>query len=172
MDSNWGAQNGPKITKICKNVSRDPSWERSGKKAAKSPLPDLPRDLLMWVWYSKYHIELNVGKSRFGTCLAPFWLHFGATWATFSAESCAKSRQVRVSTKTSKNYSQQVTKMTPKVGQIQTKSRPNPGFFDVLDASGTLGASRTPFFTHFSLFGSVLRSVFTHFWRTHSKKMR
>ena len=102
MDSNWGAQNGPKITNICKNVSRDPSWERSGKKAAKSPLPDLPRDLLMWVWYSKYNIERKVGQICFWSFGALFWLHFGATWATFSAESCAKSRQVRVSKKQQK----------------------------------------------------------------------
>ena len=42
--------------------------------------------------------------------------------------------------------------------------------FNVWDASGTLGAPGTQFVNHVSLFWSVLRSIFTHFWRTPSKK--
>ncbi len=79
---------GPKSVQKTKkkriSASPDPSWEKSGKKSAKSSLPHLPRDPLMWVSYSKYHIELNIGKSRFsqfggflGSLLVPFGSHLG-----------------------------------------------------------------------------------------------
>ena len=66
----------PKIQKIMKSLSREPSWERLGMGAAKNWSPEPSREAPICFLCGKYHASSTLHKidpgSLSGSCLLPF----------------------------------------------------------------------------------------------------
>ena len=75
----------PKIQKIMKSLSREPSWERLGMGAAKNWSPEPSREAPICFLCGKYHASSTLHKidpgSLSGSCLLPFGLLWAWFWA-------------------------------------------------------------------------------------------